>query len=246
MSKTNAKGRSSGEPKHVRLYDWFTRCEAWRSLDVYARCLYVEFKARYSGANNGDIAFSGTEMEKALNCSNRPADRALRDLIDRGFVKVSRRGTFDWKSNGENGARSTTYILTEYGIDWPMRSAMPPTKDFMRWTPEENPSSKKTRGDESTALGRRDHRIKSPMRGGNHPSRVTRAPHSVQDEASHAVMRAPTYNIPHPPTDPIPSEEHQFNAWISRNIPDRTQHREAYRLLGERKMTPEILRRMAA
>ncbi len=48
------------------------------------------------------------------------------------------------------------------------------------------------------------------------------------------------------PRECIPTEEHQFNTWISRNIPDRTRHREAYRLLRERKMTPEILRRMAA
>lgn len=44
----------------------------------------------------------------------------------------------------------------------------------------------------------------------------------------------------------IPSEESEFRSWISSNIPDRTQHREAYRLLRERKMTPELWRRMAA
>ena len=45
-------------------------------LDAHARALLVEFKMRYTGSNNGDIGFSGKEMEEALGCSNRPAHRA--------------------------------------------------------------------------------------------------------------------------------------------------------------------------
>ncbi len=48
------------------------------------------------------------------------------------------------------------------------------------------------------------------------------------------------------PTVEIPDQESEFNSWITRNIPDRANHREAYRLLRERKMTPEVLRRLAA
>jgi hypothetical protein len=48
------------------------------------------------------------------------------------------------------------------------------------------------------------------------------------------------------PREAIPTEEREFNPWIARNVPDRSQHREAYRLLRERKMTPEVLRRLAA
>lgn len=48
------------------------------------------------------------------------------------------------------------------------------------------------------------------------------------------------------PREEIPSEESDFGIWIRINIPDPTKHRDALRLLRERKMTPEILRRMAA
>ncbi|MGN6143436.1 MAG: hypothetical protein ACTHOP_07595, partial [Mesorhizobium sp.] len=106
MSKTTSQRRSAGELRHVRLYDWMMQCPAWRSLDVYERALYVEFKARYNGTNNGDIAFSGDEMAAALNCSNRPADRALRTLTDRGFIRLSKRGHFDWKRRQDGGSRS--------------------------------------------------------------------------------------------------------------------------------------------
>lgn len=44
----------------------------------------------------------------------------------------------------------------------------------------------------------------------------------------------------------IPTEESQFGPWIRQNIPDPTMHREALRLLRERKMTPDALRRLAA
>lgn len=46
--------------------------------------------------------------------------------------------------------------------------------------------------------------------------------------------------------DEIPTDEAQFSAWVAHNIPDRAQHREAYRLLSERKMTPAKAREMAA
>jgi len=48
------------------------------------------------------------------------------------------------------------------------------------------------------------------------------------------------------PRESIPIDETQFGVWVRANIPDPTRHREALRLLRERKMTPEILRRMAA
>ncbi|RUU35369.1 hypothetical protein EOC93_26340 [Mesorhizobium sp. M6A.T.Ce.TU.002.03.1.1] len=140
------------EPRHVRLYHWLMDCPAYQSLDVYGRVLLVEFKKRYNSTNNGNISFSGREMEAALGCSNKPADRALSDLIDRGFVKVAKKGHFDWKTQAGGGTRASTYILTEYPIDYPMRVLAPATKDFMKWRPAKA-LQKKTRGDESTTMG---------------------------------------------------------------------------------------------
>ncbi|WP_037462030.1 hypothetical protein [Sinorhizobium fredii] len=48
------------------------------------------------------------------------------------------------------------------------------------------------------------------------------------------------------PRESIPTDETQFGPWVRAKIPDPTKRREALRLLRERKMTPEILRRMAA
>ncbi|WP_037446880.1 helix-turn-helix domain-containing protein [Sinorhizobium fredii] len=60
-------------------------------------------------------------------------------------------------------------------------------------------------------------------------------------ESSCSEGREDTY-----PRESIPTDETQFGPWVKANIHDPTQRREALRLLRERKMTPEILRRMAA
>ncbi|MDJ1632508.1 helix-turn-helix domain-containing protein [Rhizobium rhizogenes] len=69
-----------------------------------------------------------------------------------------------------------------------------------------------------------------------HNNYLNRTPYDSCSEG-----REDTYTREH-----IPIEEIDFTLWIRRNIPDPTHHREALRLLRERKMTPEILRSMAA
>jgi hypothetical protein len=189
------KTRRGGEPRHVRLYEWLLECPAWRELDVYERQLYVEFKARYTGTNNGNIAFSGEEMAAALNCSNRPADRALKTLIAFGFIKVARKGHFDWKwRDGRRQNRSTTYSLTEYGIDYPERSLMPATKEFMRWRPET--FANKQRGDESARLGCAGNSLSGAMAALAHPNGTSRSPENDVVGERYGVTTSPAYSLP--------------------------------------------------
>ncbi len=48
------------------------------------------------------------------------------------------------------------------------------------------------------------------------------------------------------PRETIPTDHSLFGPWIRLNIPDPTKHRAALRLLHEGKMTPELLKRLAA
>lgn len=188
-----SKPSRSGEPRHVRLYEWMTNSPAWRSLDVYERCLYVEFKGRYSGANNGNIAFSGDEMCGALNCSNRPADRACDRLVELGFVKLATKGHFDWKARAEGRSRASTWTLTEYPLDHPTHSAMPATKDFMKWRPEKIPPRKKTRGDDVTRMAVPRHPISEDMAVPRHLNGVTTSPDNEQNQDMNGVTTSPAY-----------------------------------------------------
>ena len=44
--------------RHIRLYHWLLRSEAWQSLSANARAIYIEMATRYNGSNNGQIPFS--------------------------------------------------------------------------------------------------------------------------------------------------------------------------------------------
>ena len=91
----------NGEPRHVRLYEWLTECEAWRA---HARSIGPRALPRVQGPlqqqreqRRHRVQAAG-EMERALNCRDRPADRAStgpdRARLREGFSKP---GHFDWK-----------------------------------------------------------------------------------------------------------------------------------------------------
>lgn len=128
------KGRRKREipaGRYVRLGEFMLASQSWRSLDCVARCLYVEIARRYRGpdSNNGKIPYSVREAATALGISKDTANRALLDLLDRGFLKVTKYSGFNLK-----GRASREWLLTEFPDD---RSGVhvEPTKEFMRWQP---------------------------------------------------------------------------------------------------------------
>ena len=121
--------------RHVRLYRWEIYSGAYRSLDLYARCLLVELKALYNGANNGDLYMSLRDATRKLSTGMHQATAAFRQLVDRGFIKARQRGAFQWKQR-----HATCWLLTEYDCDVTGHKA---TKDFMQWRPESDPKGKR-------------------------------------------------------------------------------------------------------
>jgi hypothetical protein len=105
------KRDSSNAPRHVRLYHWMLRAEAWQSLGAMARALYVELSSRYNGTNNGQIIFSVRQAAKALHASKDTAARAFDELQARGFIAVRRKGGFNLK---EQKGQATEWRLTEF------------------------------------------------------------------------------------------------------------------------------------
>lgn len=123
MAKVDAKGRSKGALKHVRLHEWLLRSDAYRSLDCYAKCLLVELYRRYNGINNGEIGCSVREAAKLISASVNTARKAFEQIQDRGFARIYEKGHFRVKVR-----HSTTWILTEFSY-----AGRAPTKDFMTW-----------------------------------------------------------------------------------------------------------------
>ena len=148
--RVDPTGRSKGEARHARLYHWETGSAAFRSLEIGARALLLEFKALHNGSNNGSLFMSVREAAKRLCCSKNLAGRMLDQLQDRGFIRPNKKGGFNVKATRGGGA-ATTWILTEYPIGEAQGAG---TRDFMRWPPpEEKHSAVPSQGRSVTSQG---------------------------------------------------------------------------------------------
>jgi len=115
---------------------------AWKSLDAIARAVYLHMAMRYAGpgSNNGRLPYSVREAATELGIGKSTAARALRVLIDRGFIVAMQRGAFSLKKR-----HATEWRLTEFASDVDSGLA---TKDFTRWVapkPEVGASSETQR-----------------------------------------------------------------------------------------------------
>jgi DNA-binding Lrp family transcriptional regulator len=107
------------------------RCAAYRSLTLKARALVTELLDIHNGGNNGDIGLSVREAAKRCGVSSPTAMGAFDELIEKGFIKRMKPGSFS----------NRTKLATKWQLTWlpcNVTNALP-TKDFMRrsqkWTP---------------------------------------------------------------------------------------------------------------
>lgn len=185
MAKHNKTGRAPAAPTYCQLHNWLLDSPAWRALNPYARCLYVEIKRRYNGRNNGGISMSYREAETLLGCSNKPVPGAFRDLRDKGFIRTQQRGKF------KGVPLATTWILTELPQDEPVKSLIP-TKDFMSWKPTE----KKTRHAESGLSARPKRAVNEGAARRERAVSTLRAYSEGPFSPSRSTLKAGTCNIP--------------------------------------------------
>jgi DNA-binding transcriptional regulator YhcF (GntR family) len=118
------------------LPKWMLVCTAWRLLSGEAIAAYIELARRYNGTNNGQMHLSVRELAALRVCSKDTAARAIRELVHRGFIEIVRTSGFNVKDRKRQAAE---YRLTVFHCDV---SRQPPSKQFMKWQPEPEPSSK--------------------------------------------------------------------------------------------------------
>mgnify|MGYP006271412831 CR=1 FL=1 len=127
MPRHNRKGRSktpSGE-QFVALRKHMRQCEAWRTLPHRYRSVYIEAVAGVYEANNGEVSRSVRFLAKAANCSADTAQKALRELQERGFMVRTEGGRLGAEGRGV----AAKWRFTEIGTE-----ANPtPTRDYARW-----------------------------------------------------------------------------------------------------------------
>ncbi|MFA4994175.1 MAG: hypothetical protein WC521_02600 [Bdellovibrionales bacterium] len=123
---TNQRGRSKGEARHIRHYDYELVSPAYRALPCVARALYTEIKRLHNGTNNGQLFLSERMAAQMLGVTQNTARKGFSQLQEKGFIRANCKGAFSWKKR-----HATTWIITEYPV-----GDTPPTRDYQKWKPE--------------------------------------------------------------------------------------------------------------
>ena len=126
--KANKTGRSLGPAdKFVALRAGLRETQAWRSLSFAARAVYIEIAAGVHRENNGKAARSSRFLADVVATTRPTVDRALRDLIERGFIVREQGGCLGPEGKG----KPALWRITEVGT----MSNPTPTKDYLKWQP---------------------------------------------------------------------------------------------------------------
>lgn len=121
--RSDRTGRSLGSERHVRLHHWMLRTVAYKALSLAGKAALVELYGLYNGQNNGQIFMGVRQLAQRLDIAPNTAQKALRDLLDKGFTRIKQKGSFNLKSR-----HATEWILTEFEYGGQLA-----TKDFFRW-----------------------------------------------------------------------------------------------------------------
>jgi len=143
----NRLGRSARGDRFVKLDHWMLDSVAWRSLKAIDRDLLIWLQRRYNGQNNGEISMSQREAAELLHVKPATAAAAFNRLIERGFIRMARDSSFTMKTR-----LARTWVLTMFEYRGQL-----PTKDFMRWRPDNENQNTYPKGDtDSTVRGYSD------------------------------------------------------------------------------------------
>jgi hypothetical protein len=133
------KRRTKSYQRFVLLPHWMLKCPAWKTLRPRAAKLLIAVWARHNGSNNGEISFSVREAME-IGISSSPAAEDFAELVERGFLVVSRQAAFTLKTKE---ARTWRLTAEPSGLN----QEHPATKDFMRWTPAISADPQSARAD---------------------------------------------------------------------------------------------------
>ena len=104
-SKLTGKG---GQAKFFQLRIDIITHENFYGLSPHALRLFIEFASQYNGFNNGDFCATWSMMKLRGWKSRSTLHKAIRELIDKEFIIVSRQG-------GKN--KCSLYAFTFLAID---------------------------------------------------------------------------------------------------------------------------------
>lgn len=93
---------------YAPLYYCVIRSHVYANLSAYAVKLLNDLLSQYYGSNNGDLCATFSVMQKRGWKSKGTLNRAVKELLDAGFIEISRQG-------GRH--LCSLYALTFYAVD---------------------------------------------------------------------------------------------------------------------------------
>jgi hypothetical protein len=120
-------GRGKGGEQYFGLSYAMVGSPAFRSLKGPALKVFIELRTRFHGGNNGDLSLSLDEAASLLGIGKGTAQRAFAELVDKGFLRMTRRG--QWI-----GRLAATWRTTDKGCKGEL-----PTNDWKAWQPQRPP-----------------------------------------------------------------------------------------------------------
>ncbi len=125
--RPNATGRNEQTERFARLPHSVLLSEAFRSLDLVARCQLLELVMIENGKNNGSLWLGVQDSTDRLGLADaRPAMRAFDDLQDRGFTRMTKDAHFSVKAAETSRARC-------WRITWLPFDGAPPTNEWRNY-----------------------------------------------------------------------------------------------------------------
>jgi hypothetical protein len=144
--RANKTGRS-GDHRFVQLDYWILESPAFLALSPNAKVVLLFMLKRYNGSNNGKIGFgvrsgcfvplrgTGELVDRPFGVSRSNVHRALKELLDAGFIRCAQPSTFDQKRH-----------TREWRLTWLPCNGQPATKDFVRQSSAEKTEPSPTHG----------------------------------------------------------------------------------------------------
>ena len=104
-----AKRNSERPDSYFQLHHYMLKTDAWRALSAPARAVYVQIGSRYTGSNNGKIAFSSRDAASECDLARNTAMRAFKELVELGFIEETRHGALSRKTRIASEWRLTAF-----------------------------------------------------------------------------------------------------------------------------------------
>lgn len=131
--KLDRKGRNQAEVgSFTRLGHDLLGSTAYRSLTPNARALLVELASLYNGRNNGSLWLSVRDAADRMGVADtKAAQRAFQDLMDAGFIDMTKDAFFSVKTSMTSRARCwrLTWLFDH-------SNKKPATNRWKQWEPE--------------------------------------------------------------------------------------------------------------